>query len=145
MVLADTSKPEDQRNTTLSNDAGPKQLLSSKLAAIYAVENWKMAWTEQNVDEYLTAYSNTFTPPDGLNLETWEKKRHRSLTKTSFIHIDIKDLVVETLNDKQLQVTFKQSYESDNYQDVVLKRLTMSKETKGWKIIEEKVIQKLTP
>lgn len=133
------------REPAPSKSSDSKQLLSDKIAAIYAVENWKMAWSEKNVAEYLNAYSSRFNPPGGLNLEAWKEKRNRSLTTPKFIHIETKELVAEILDEKRLQITFQQSYESDSYQDRVLKRLTLEKESSGWKIISEEELQKLAP
>jgi hypothetical protein len=47
----------------------------------------------------------------------------------------------ENLTEKQLLVTFKQSYTSDSYHDIVVKTLTMEKEENGWKIIKEREVK----
>lgn len=120
-----------------------KHLLSSQLAAIYALESWKNAWRAADVPRYLAAYSRRFTPSDTMNLAAWKKKRAESLTRPKFIRLEIRNPVVEMLSDNQLLITFTQSYESDTFRDAVIKTLTMEKEEDGWKILEERTVQEL--
>ncbi len=120
-----------------------KHLLSSQLAAIYALERWKNAWRAADVPRYLAAYSRRFTPSDNMNMAAWKKKRAESLTRPKFIRLEVRDPVVEMLSDSQLLITFTQSFETDTYQDTVIKTLTMEKEEDGWKILEERTVQEL--
>lgn len=120
-----------------------KKDFSNKLAAFYALESWKDSWVSQDIEGYLAAYSANFIPAKGLDRTSWEKKRRRSLSRPSFIEIHLEDPVVEMLAPNQLLATFKQSYRSNSYQDVVIKTLTMEKEADGWKIIRERVVKKL--
>lgn len=135
----------DMSKKAPSGAATPKPMLSAKLAAFYVLENWQKTWEMQNVDAYLSNYSNNFIPADDISMDEWQKKRNKSLTRPKYISIDIKDPIVEMLADTQLLITFKQSYESDTYQDTVIKTLTMAKEEEGWKIMQEREIQNLTP
>ncbi|PHR22550.1 MAG: hypothetical protein COA36_17725 [Desulfotalea sp.] len=115
--------------------------ISSKLAAFYALEAWKDAWQNQDAKAYFSGYSHNFTPSKGLSLDAWKEKRSKSLFLPSFIKVVIEDPVVEMLTDGQLLVTFKQSYTSNSYHDVVVKTLTMEKEKYGWKIMREREIK----
>ncbi len=117
--------------------------VSHRLAAFYALESWKEAWESQNFESYLQSYSENFVPANGNSSKQWQKKRKRSLAKPQYIRIKIEEPIVETLSSNQLLITFKQSYESNTYQDTVIKTLTMDKETHGWKITQEREIQKL--
>lgn len=116
-------------------------LFSSKIASLYAIENWKEAWVNQNVADYLKSYSHKFTPPTDLSLKEWQEKRREALTRPGFIKITIADQVIETLSATQLLATFKQTYRSDTYYDEVVKTLTMEKEDSGWKIVDERVVR----
>ncbi len=115
--------------------------ISSKLAAFYALESWKKAWEAQDVNGYLTAYSPTFTPNNDLSQKAWKAKRTKSIQRPRSIKIKIDDPVVEMLTDGQLLVTFKQSYTSNTYHDIVVKTLTMEKEENGWKIVKEREVK----
>ena len=118
--------------------------MATQLAAYYALESWKSAWQSADVTKYLAAYSNKFTPSDSMDLATWKKKRTASLIRPKFIHVTIKDPVVELLTNNRLLITFTQKFESDAYQDTVIKTLTMEKETGSWKISEERTVQELS-
>jgi hypothetical protein len=115
-----------------------KEQLATQLAAYYALESWKNAWQAADIPRYFAAYSSTFTPPDNMDLATWKKKRTASLTRPKFIHLTIKDPVVELVTDSHLLITFTQTFQSDTYQDEVIKILTMVKEKGGWKISDER-------
>jgi len=116
-------------------------LFSTKIASLYAIESWKEAWENKNVDEYLKIYSTKFIPPDDLSLEQWQATRRQALTKPEFIKITISDQVIETLSATQLLATFKQTYRSNSYSDEVVKTLSMEKEDSGWKIVDERVVR----
>jgi hypothetical protein len=139
--IPEKATAENQGQTESSRDE--KLLLSSQLAAFYALESWKNAWRAADVPRYLAAYSRRFTPSDNMDLATWKKKRADSLTRPKFIRLEIRDPVVEMLSDHQLLITFTQSFESDTFQDAVIKTLTMENEEDGWKILEERTVQEL--
>ncbi|MBU1567300.1 MAG: hypothetical protein KJ630_16965 [Proteobacteria bacterium] len=107
----------------------------------FGLESWKNAWQATDVTKYLTAYSSEFTPPDNMDIVTWKKKRTTCLTRPKFIHVTIKDPVIELLTDTHLLMTFIQGFESDTYQDSVIKILTMVLENGSWKIREERSVQ----
>jgi hypothetical protein len=132
---------EDTLESQQTADQKDKEQLSRELAAYYALESWKNAWKSADVTRYLAAYSSDFTPPEGMDLATWKEKRTASLTRPKFIHITIKDPVVELLTDNHMLITFTQDFESDTYQDSVIKILTMVLEAGSWKISEERSIQ----
>ena len=115
-----------------------KEQLATQLAAYYALESWKNVWQAADIPRYFAAYSSTFTPPDNMDLATWKRKRTASLTRPKFIHVTIKDPVVELVTDSHLLITFTQTFKSDTYQDEVIKILTMVKEKGGWKISDER-------
>jgi len=74
-------------------------------------------------------------------MEAWKEKRTKSIFRPSSINIEIEDPVIDNLTDNQLLVTFKQSYTSNSYHDIVVKTLTMEKEENGWKIIKEREVK----
>ena len=133
--------PSAATETTSVTEKESDTQITSKLAAFYALEAWKEAWEKQDARSYLSSYSQNFTPNRGLSTEDWKRKRTKSIFRPNSIKIEIEDPVVENLTDNQLLVTFKQSYTSDSYHDVVVKTLTMEKEESGWKIIKEREIK----
>lgn len=131
--------------TALDTEMNPAMdaQISSKLAAFYALEAWKDAWQAQDTERYFDAYSQNFTPNAGVSRDVWRERRKNSIYRPRYIEITLADPVVEMLADAQLLVTFKQSYTSDSYSDVVVKTLTMEKEDSGWKITKEREVKVL--
>ena len=127
-------KSESRQNT---EDEGSEPA-KIQLAAYHALENWRNAWQTGDVKRYLAAYSSHFIPPDDMDMDTWKKKRTASLTRPKFIRVTIKDPVVELLTDHHLLITFTQDFQSDRYQDTVVKMLTLIKEKGDWKISDER-------
>ncbi len=121
-----------------------ENLFSARLAAFYALENWKDSWENGDLKAYFDAYSDSFIPPDQTGLARWKKKRKNSLTRPKFIHIDLIDPVIEMIQPDKIAITFQQIYESDRYADTVIKKLTFNREQNGWKIIREETVQVLT-
>ncbi len=105
---------------------------------IQVVHGWRNAWAGQNVENYLSYYSELFSPP-GMPRTYWEKKRRSSLQRPQWIKIEISDQQVEIV-DGQATVRFKQTYNSNTYKDVVTKLLYLRKESDGWKIVKESII-----
>ena len=129
---------ESAPKTPPTPPANDKEQLTTQLAAFHALESWKNAWQSADVSKYFAAYSNTFVPPDNLDLATWKKKRTASLTRPKYIQVTVKDPVVEVVTDNHILITFTQSYQSDNYHDEVVKILTMVMEQGNWKISGER-------
>ncbi len=131
--------PSVQKDATAQGERRPP----AAIAVLHALEAWKDAWQAADIDGYFAAYSQRFVPPDGITFSAWKERRLKSLIRPKAIRIKISDTVVETLPNDQVLVTFKQRYESDNYRDTVIKSLTMIKDTDGWKILGECVVQEL--
>lgn len=117
--------------------------LSSRLAAFYTLESWKKYWQTNNTDRYFAAYSKNFEPSENMSHAAWKKKKTEELAQSDHIHTELIDPVVEMLTPTEVIITFKQIYETDSYQNGVMKTLTMRKEEKGWKIVAERVTKTL--
>jgi len=106
-----------------------------------SVEQWRQAWANQNVPDYLSFYDKkTFIPKNGLNYVTWEKSRYRSLQKPKFIKLKFDNVEVSPISDSMVRAQFVQRYHSDRFKDDVKKVLLWQKTNGRWKIIQEVVI-----
>jgi len=112
-------KAEEQFTTLLKIDPGFTLAYYYLSELYFKQKRYDMAWLSMN-RAYLLGYK-------GQLLET--KIGPLSSKPT------------ENLTEKQLLVTFKQSYTSDSYHDIVVKTLTMEKEENGWKIIKEREVK----
>jgi tetratricopeptide (TPR) repeat protein len=105
-----------------------------------AIEAWRQAWSNKQVDGYLKAYDSAFVPPQGQSVSAWKSARKRSLTSPRFIDVFLSDLVITPLADDLVRATFVQRYRSDRFRDEVNKVLLLKHTNGQWKIVQETVI-----
>jgi len=105
------------------------------------VKSWTQAWSEQNVEDYLSFYSPDFHPSDARSRFAWENLRRSRLTHPRFIIVSLRDIKIDSVDSASTRVNFIQSYKSNTYTDTVTKRLEMKKENGGWKILSEKEVE----
>lgn len=103
-----------------------------------AMKAWVMAWSSKNLGAYLDAYAEGFTAPEGLPKKEWVAKRKATIERAKDIRIDINEVKVTPKDERHVATTFRQSYTSANYKDVVLKTQDWEKGTDGkWRIVGE--------
>lgn len=104
------------------------------------LQAWSVAWSAQAVDMYLSFYHNNYKPSNGVSRNGWEQSRRLKLKKPDWIKVDLSNFNIEKNNGRQAIVEFKQSYQSNSYRDVSLKRMVLLYTDNGWKIFQEKSI-----
>ncbi|REJ74176.1 MAG: hypothetical protein DWQ36_23455 [Acidobacteria bacterium] len=100
---------------------------------------WADAWAKQDVDRYLSFYSEDFQPTGRYASYTsgeWRLSRRDRLRNPETIRIDVSGVRVE-LDGANALVRFDQSYSSDSYSDHVSKELATRREEGGWRIVRE--------
>ncbi|MCW8889559.1 MAG: TolC family outer membrane protein [Sedimenticola sp.] len=102
------------------------------------IERWRKAWEQQNVNDYLAAYSQGFQSHNGLRYNAWAANRKRVISKPDWITLSLENMTVTT-DGKNAEVEFLQRYSANNYKDVVKKRLNLRLESKKWLIVGESV------
>ena len=102
------------------------------------VEAWAAAWSEQRVDDYLSFYSSSFTPSNGMALADWQASRRSRLEAPEYIVVSVA-LLDFGLDGESSTVTFNQSYESNTFSDFVTKTLVLIREGGSLKIVKETV------
>ncbi len=99
------------------------------------VEDWRQAWTSQNIDAYISFYDKTFKS-GGKNLAQW-KVHKANLNKTyAYIAVNISNTKVNW-TDEGATVSFRQEYSSDRYSATGNKTLYLVNNDLGWKIKRE--------
>ncbi len=97
---------------------------------------WKEAWEKQDLDTYITYYSDNFTAPAKFNKKTWLK--HKQRLKSLYNYVKVKVGNPHIFNQKnQYVLRFYQSYESDKHQDNGLKSLYLIEENGVLKVLRE--------
>ncbi len=103
-----------------------------------AVESWRRAWSEQNVDAYLNSYADTFSPPKGRSLASWKEFRRSRVSAPKGITLNLNDPKVEVIDDSNAKVSFKQYYKADSRSAIhTNKTLVLKKVGSAWLINEE--------
>ena len=136
------AEAEVQQSEALS-EPSPKKLQADAAALQKPVEAWAQAWAAQDVEHYLGAYAPGFKPADGRSRKAWEKLRKARIAKPDNIRVSISELQVLQRTDGRAEVTFRQDYRSDRYQDSVRKRLELVRQGERWLIADERVVATL--
>ena len=130
-VVAQTQVPAPAKTEPSVN----MQAAANEVAGV--VGSWSSAWAGQNVDAYLSHYSERFSPNQGLSRSVWAAQRRDRVSRPQFIKVEISDLFVDVSSADTARAVFKQDYASPGYQDTVIKTLTLGKENGAWKILRE--------
>lgn len=122
----------------ISAPAHPVEKETPESAALHAVQAWASAWSAQNVDAYLGYYDTQFVPPDKLSRKAWEDRRRERILAPKAIHVEIVSPVVKKLSSTQVEVVYKQVYQTEEVRLALRKRLLLTKRGKEWKIESER-------
>ena len=101
------------------------------------VESWSDAWSDQNVDRYLSFYARSFRPTNGSSRASWAAQRRERIERPGYIRIAISGLEMDRVDDGRVVATFFQGYRSDRFRDEVRKRLELVWEDGAWRIARE--------
>jgi len=112
------------------------QQRNQKQQALLAfVELWKRAWESDDVEHYLSFYSEKFRT-GGSNYKSWAKRKRVLNKRIEQRKIHISDLsILESKN--VVHVRFVQDYSSSNITDIGMKELFITQENGQYKIISE--------
>jgi hypothetical protein len=105
---------------------------------IETVDLWGAAWSDRNVPQYLSHYSEDFVVPGKLDRNSWEGLRRSRLTSPMFINVTIAHENIKIVGPDTADVYFKQTYRSNTYSDVTSKQLRLRKEGHTWMILTER-------
>lgn len=110
------------------------------------VDRWQQDWESLNSDRYLANYSASFNN-GGMNFSRFASHKRRVNAGKSFIDVEVNDLSIFQHPDKPYMfiATFSQTYRSDNYSGVDLKRQYWVQEQGRWKIAYEGAPQRGKP
>ena len=75
-----------------------------------AVEAWRLAWEKKDHAAYVGFYH-----PEFRGRALFSSQKRRVMSRAKFIQVRIKDLEVEEESINRFQVSFQQTYSSDNY------------------------------
>lgn len=102
-----------------------------------ALEAWRAAWSKRDVDAYLGFYAPGFLPSNEGDRDAWKEKRRAVLGRAVDISVEVGELSVATPDATHATATFRQTYRSANYRDVVTKTLQWVRVGDRWLIVRE--------
>ena len=102
-----------------------------------ALEGWRAAWSRRDVDAYLGFYAPGFVPSNEGGRDAWKEKRKAVLGRAVDISVEMSELSVATPDATHATATFRQTYRSANYRDVVTKTLQWERVGDRWLIVRE--------
>ncbi|HQF55100.1 MAG TPA: hypothetical protein PK208_08290 [Fibrobacteria bacterium] len=107
-------------------------------AVLAALQNWAKAWSDQDVDGYLSCYSDRFTPAGKLDREAWVAQRRERISAPNSIKVEIVGPKVRMLKDRHAEVVYRQIYQTEDVRLTSRKRLEFAWERGVWRIFAEK-------
>ena len=105
---------------------------------IETIDLWSAAWSEKNVPQYLSNYSDDFVVPGKLSRKSWEGLRRSRLRRPKYIEVTIDYENFDIVQPDIADVYFKQTYRSNTYSDITNKVLRLRKEDHTWMILGER-------
>lgn len=135
VVAAGTPAPgASQERAGLATDAVDDKLSE---AVSSATRNWADAWSAKDFNAYLGFYSSSFEPQSHSSIAEWRESRRPRILKTEKIMVQVSDFKIRPISDKEVEVRFRQRYESGALKVNSLKTIIWVQEDSGWKIRKE--------
>lgn len=106
--------------------------------ALETVKAWSAAWSAKDTKKYLSFYADDFKTPDGETRAAWEAARREHISKPKYIHIDIRNMYMQSTDSNHAIVKFRQSYRASHLKTSGNKTLLMVKSGGKWLIQEER-------
>ena len=130
---------------TLSNDKSGSCRISpdEHKEILHTLTAWADAWTDQNQKAYLSHYSGQYRPELGGSRKSWLETRKIRLLRPDWIKVDIQDVSMRRVAADQVQIKFRQKYESNIYRDEIWKSINMVNENGKWLILMERSLGKV--
>lgn len=120
-----------------ASDPAP-MVKSDEAQARELLDAWRQAWSSRDSDAYLSFYSPNFTPADGQKRADWAAARRKNLANRPVIKIEVRDINVERIDDRQLRLAFLQDYAAGSYRETAQpKILRLVRQEGKWLIAGE--------
>jgi tetratricopeptide (TPR) repeat protein len=117
--------------------APAKPAADASAEVLKAVNAWAQAWSNRDVDGYLSHYAKDFQTPGGEPRADWEKQRRARIGGAKSIAVGVASPKVTMSGANQASVTFRQSYRSDTFKGTSNKTLVMVRNGGRWQIQQE--------
>lgn len=109
-----------------------------RLSIASALDSWRQDWSSNDMDKYLSHYSDEFRTGK-TDLQTWERDKRRVASGKEWVKVSTTDLSIFLVpgSSDLAVVDFDQDYQSNNLTNQMRKRQYWHRESDGWKILYE--------
>lgn len=114
-----------------------KPPLSKNEELLAFIEKWRKAWVAKDIESYMNCYSPSFRNGT-MDKDEWRARKTFLNKKYRYIKVDVQNIVVKSTT-TGTQVSFHQSYRSDQLQTAGTKTLHLVNRKNGW-LIENEVM-----
>jgi tetratricopeptide (TPR) repeat protein len=121
----------------LAAASDPKISTEISAALITLTQDWAKSWADKDFDAYLGFYSENFAPTKHPNRKAWEDNRRPRVTRSGQIVVEVSELRLKELSDGQIEVRFRQRYDSPTLKVNSMRFLVWANEAGAWKIVRE--------
>lgn len=97
--------------------------------------SWANAWSNRDAARYVKAYIENYATANKTHKD-WAAGRRWNFKNKKYIKVSLSNIHIQA-DGNQYRAKFKQSYESDSYQDVVNKEILFIHQGGSWKIKKE--------
>jgi murein L,D-transpeptidase YafK len=120
----------------------PEEVIAPRAHLMQTLENWRYAWEQQNITEYMRYYANDFVGNAGENKQAYQTRKAQIFSYNRAHKVGISDLLLYKYpNEKSLAISvFTQRYQREGKETVERKRLWWQWQNDQWKIINEEII-----
>lgn len=117
---------------------GTAMTADAAMAQAQAVlDTWAQAWSRQDVDTYLSAYTADYAgTPAQASRQVWMNQRRSRIVAAKHISVLLQNVQMQRQGNSMV-CTFVQHYRSDQHSDVTRKRVVLMMENGRWHIQSE--------
>jgi len=126
----------DTRQADIRQQPLPSTTLDVELKT--ALEQWRQAWSNQDIDAYFATYSDHFNAGKQFaSPAAWKAARAQAIGSKQHISIAISNIKISHLEQGRARIEFNQQYTADAQTRHDRKLLLMEHSPAGWKIVRE--------
>ena len=101
-----------------------------------AIDNWKAAWENKDMEGYLSSYDSNFQYPNNMSKPDWEQYRTSRIISKKTINISLSNIELKFGKNK-ITATFIQNYKSGALNQTSNKTLVLVGNEGDWLILSE--------
>lgn len=128
--------PDERAKARPAMAGAPPGRPDPEQAVTAAIADWARAWSQKDMDAYLSAYADDFAAASGLSQAQWAKGRRARIVGKDWIEVGIRDLQIR-VEGTLARARFVQEYRSDRWNERGMKRLTLVNQDGNWRIRQE--------